>query len=74
MEYYAPCLFYLEFSIPLMHEPLTNQNTAFLCERSYGKLSRLRAGRIIHRDYKRIEAASGDEPRNKLNKSNGGQI
>ena len=27
-----------------------------------------------HRDYKRIEAASGDEPRNKLNKSNGGQI
>ena len=25
-----------------------------------------------HRDYKRIEAASGDEPRNKLNKSNGG--
>ena len=28
----------------------------------------------VHRDYKRIEAASGDEPRNKLNKSNGGQI
>ena len=27
-----------------------------------------------HRDYKRIEAASGDESRNKLNKSNGGQI
>ena len=27
-----------------------------------------------HRDYKRIEAASGNEPRNKLNKSNGGQI
>ena len=27
-----------------------------------------------HRDYKRIEAASGDEPRNKLNKSNEGQI
>ena len=25
-----------------------------------------------HRDYKRIEAASSDEPRNKLNKSNGG--
>ena len=25
-----------------------------------------------HRDYKRIEAASGNEPRNKLNKSNGG--
>ena len=31
-----------------MHEPLTNQNTAFLCERNYGKLSRLRAGRIIY--------------------------
>ena len=30
--------------------------------------------RVVHRDYKRIEAASGDEPRNKLNKSNGGQI
>ena len=30
--------------------------------------------RMHHRDYKRIEAASGDEPRNKLNKSNGGQI
>ena len=30
--------------------------------------------RPFHRDYKRIEAASGDEPRNKLNKSNGGQI
>ena len=29
---------------------------------------------IYHRDYKRIEAASGDESRNKLNKSNGGQI
>ena len=29
---------------------------------------------IRHRDYKRIEAASGDESRNKLNKSNGGQI
>ena len=28
----------------------------------------------IHRDYKRIEVASGDESRNKLNKSNGGQI
>ena len=28
----------------------------------------------FHRDYKRIEAASGDESRNKLNKSNGGQI
>ena len=27
-----------------------------------------------HSDYKRIEAASGDEPRNKLKKSNGGQI
>ena len=27
-----------------------------------------------HRDYKRIEAASGDESRDKLNKSNGGQI
>ena len=27
-----------------------------------------------HRDYKRIEAASGDEPRNKLNKSNGGKF
>ena len=25
-----------------------------------------------HRDYKRMEVASGDEPRNKLNKSNGG--
>ena len=25
-------------------------------------------------NYKRIEAASGNEPRNKLNKSNGGQI
>ena len=31
-------------------------------------------GSIDHRDYKRIEAASGDESRNKLNKSNGGQI
>ena len=30
--------------------------------------------RAAHRDYKRIEAAPGDEPRNKLNKSNGGQI
>ena len=29
---------------------------------------------LFHRDYKRIEAASGDESRNKLNKSNGGQI
>ena len=29
---------------------------------------------FTHRDYKRIEAASGDESRNKLNKSNGGQI
>ena len=28
--------------------------------------------RSHHRDYKRIEAASGNEPRNKLNKSNGG--
>ena len=27
-----------------------------------------------HRDYKRIEAASGDESRNKLNKSNGGKF
>ena len=27
-----------------------------------------------HRDYKRIEAASRDELRDKLNKSNGGQI
>ena len=27
-----------------------------------------------HKDYKRIETASGDEPQNKLNKSNGGQI
>ena len=27
-----------------------------------------------HRDYKRIEAASQDELRDKLNKSNGGQI
>ena len=27
-----------------------------------------------HRDYKGIEAASGNEPRDKLNKSNGGQI
>ena len=27
-----------------------------------------------HRDYKRIEVVSGDESRNKLNKSNGGQI
>ena len=26
-----------------------------------------------HRDYKRIEAASGDESRDKLNKCNGGQ-
>ena len=26
----------------------------------------------VHRDYKRIKAASGDELRNKLNKSNGG--
>ena len=31
-----------------MHKPLTNQNTAFLCERNYGKLSRLRADRIIY--------------------------
>ena len=31
-------------------------------------------GRGTHRDYKRIEAASGNEPGNKLNKSNGGQI
>ena len=31
-------------------------------------------GYPYHRDYKRIEAASGDESRNKLNKSNGGQI
>ena len=30
--------------------------------------------RICHRDYKRIEAASRDELRDKLNKSNGGQI
>ena len=30
--------------------------------------------RSNHRDYKRIEAASGDESRNKLNKANGGQI
>ena len=30
--------------------------------------------RVNHRDYKRIEVASGDESRNKLNKSNGGQI
>ena len=29
---------------------------------------------VLHRDYKRIEAASGDESRDKLNKSNGGQI
>ena len=48
MENYPLCLFYLEFSIPLMHKPLTNQNTAFLCERNYGKFSRLRAGRIIY--------------------------
>ena len=27
-----------------------------------------------HRDYKRIEMGSGDELRDKLNKSNGGQI
>ena len=27
-----------------------------------------------HRDYKRIESASRDESRDKLNKSNGGQI
>ena len=30
--------------------------------------------RAHHRDYKRIEGASGDESRDKLNKSNGGQI
>ena len=29
---------------------------------------------LYHRDYKRIEAASRDELRDKLNKSNGGQI
>ena len=29
---------------------------------------------MAHRDYKRIEAASGEESRDKLNKSNGGQI
>ena len=28
----------------------------------------------VHRDYKRIESASRDELRDKLNKSNGGQI
>ena len=48
MENYPGCLFYLEFSIALMHKTLTNQNTAFLCERNYGKFSRLRAGRIIY--------------------------
>ena len=48
MENYPRCLFYLEFSIAPMHKPLTNQNTAFLCERNYGKFSRLRAGRIIY--------------------------
>ena len=48
MENCPPCLFYLEFSILLMHKPLTNQNTAFLYERNYGKLSRLRADRIIY--------------------------
>ena len=29
---------------------------------------------LAHRDYKRIEAASRDELRDKFNKSNGGQI
>ena len=48
MENYPSRLFYLEFSIPLIHKPLTNQNTAFLCERNYGKLSRLLAGRIMY--------------------------
>ena len=29
---------------------------------------------LYHRDYKRIEAASDDESRDKLNKSNGGPL
>ena len=34
----------------------------------------LRESRLNHRDYKRIEVASGDESGDKLNKANGGQI
>ena len=52
-----------------MHIP-QNVLVSFLC---YVFSSNMEGG-SDHRDYKRIEVASSDESRNKLNKSNGGQI
>ena len=57
----------------------TDTDSAFGAEGYQVKLPKNRqlilAGKFLHahRDYKRIEAASGDESRDKLNKSNGGK-
>ena len=43
-------------------------------EDNVSKQNAYQVNRCDHRDYKRIEAASGDESRDKLNKSNGGKF
>ena len=56
------------------HERMFLENWYTKSDNNSINICRDMPGAYYHRDYKRIEAASGNEPRNKLNKSNGGQI
>ena len=71
-----------KFKSMLEYIMIYTQFTDFLCHHiklggrggctSEGALTFVGGGTLEHRDYKRIEAASRDESRDKLNKSNGG--